>query len=87
MSLMSGRQKRDKLNTFYCLIVTAVVGQKNKIIHNKLLIAGDWNAVLNSEMDAKCAIRSYYKTPQNLKKMIKRQCLCDAWRTLNPKCK
>ena len=31
--------------------------------------------------------RNYYKTPQNVKKLIKEHVLCDAWRTLNPKCK
>ena len=36
-------------------------------------------------MDAKCQRRNYYKTPQNVKKLIKEHVLCDAWRTLNPK--
>ena len=58
--------------------------QSNRYPRHDLVIGGDFNSILCPKKDVKRNTNTYYKTPINLKNLIKRFDLCDIWRFRNP---
>ena len=58
--------------------------ESNKLPDHDLVIGGDFNSILCPTKDVKRNPNAYYKTPRNLKFLIKRFDLCDMWRHFNP---
>ena len=84
VNIYAPTEKKNR-ETFFKHLNTWIKENMNK--EHKLIIAGDWNCVLNAEMDTKSGKGNYYKTPQHLRKLIKQFDLQDAWRKKNLKCK